>query len=85
MIRTNDPVRALAFCAQATRLGLGLEVTAEGGGVYALCTRDWDAGAALWWLLETDGPRFAPRLPTMADVQEAMDQRHAMEAGGAGD
>jgi hypothetical protein len=47
MVRTTDTAAALEFCAQATRLGLGLEVTAEGRGVYALCTRDWDEGGAL--------------------------------------
>jgi hypothetical protein len=56
MVRTTDTAAALEFCAQATRLGLGLEVTAEGRGVYALCTRDWDEGAALWWLLREGVP-----------------------------
>src|SRR5712691_11204151 len=70
MIRTNDPGRALEFCAQATRLGLGLEVTAEGSGVYALATRDRDEGVALWWLLGSRDPGSIRYL----DLQEMIDQ-----------
>ncbi len=74
MIRTTDTASALEFCAAATRLGLGLEVTAEGSGIYALSTRNWDEGAALWRLVTLDYPaNVRPARITHAALAEEMD------------